>query len=263
MHGSGRSGAVIAAAMAIAALLAGCGGGNRLISNEDGLVASGELVLDSIPVPEGSDEYVIGPGDILDIVFPFNKDFTVTSIRVRPDGRISLPYSGEMVAAGLTPARLDEVITKSYATVLVDPQLTVIVQQYVAQLVYVLGEVETPGGFPYVPGMTLMAALAQGRGPTPRGAANSVLVIRRVAPDRIVGIQVDVGDIGGGKRFDLDVPLRAGDIVYVPRSSLAKAQDFALIVYDILSKPADLYLKGWQVSNAKVMYDYYRRIGQF
>lgn len=260
MHGSGRYAATIAAAIAILALC-GCGGGNRLISNRDGLVASGELVLDSIPVPEGGDEYVIGPGDVLDVVLPFNRDLSVANLTVRPDGRISLPYSGEIVAAGLTPAALDSVITKSYSSFLIDPRLTVIVQKLATQLVYVLGEVQAPGGYAYVHGMTLMGALAQGRGPTSRGARSSVLVIRRVASDRVIGIQVDVDDIGDDKRFDLDVPLRSGDIVYVPRSALARAQDFADILSDILGQPADLYLKGWQVVNAKVMFDYYRRIG--
>ena len=72
-----------------------------------------------------------------------------------------------------------------------------------------------------------------------------MLVIRRVAPDHIVGIQVDINDLLSGKRFDLDIPLQAFDIVYVPKSKLARRQDFMLALRDILMTPADIYLKGW------------------
>ena len=65
----------------------------------------------------------------------------------------------------------------------------------------------------------------------------------------------------GKKRFDLDIPLQAFDIVYVPKSALASVQDFSLAVRDILGTPADLYLRGWQVANQKVLFDFYRKSG--
>ena len=264
MQGSGRYGAGIAVVVCAAALaLCGCGGGNRLISNRDGLIESGTLELDSIPrAPEGG-EYVIGHGDMLDIVFPFNREFNQNEIPVRPDGRITIPLVGDVAAAGMSPSALDSVITARYANYLVDPSVDVIVKQFARQVIYVLGEVATPGGFPYERGMTLLSALALGRGPMPKSGSNGVLIIRKVGPAHVIGIQIDYGDVAAGKRFDLNVPLQAGDIVFVPKSAIGKTQDFANILYDILGKPMELYLKGWQVANARVMFDYYRRIGNF
>jgi polysaccharide export outer membrane protein len=264
MQGSGYRGARLACAACAAALvLCGCGGGNRLFTNREGLVESGTLELDSIPLAPEEDEYVIGHGDELEIVFTFNREFNRNEISVRPDGRITIPLVGDITAAGMTPSMLDSVITSRYAEFLRDPDVSVIVRRFARQVVYVLGEVLTPGGYPYERGMTLLSALALGRGPMPRSGSNGVLIIRKIGPAHVVGIQIDYGDVADGKRFDLNVPLQAGDIVLVPKSRVGKAQDFTSILYDILSKPMDLYLKGWQVSNAKVMYDYYRRIGNF
>lgn len=263
MQGSGYRGAAVAAAVCAAAFaLSGCGGGNKLITSRDGLVESGTLELDSIPVAPEGDEYVIGHGDRLDIVFPFNEQFNQTDVAVRPDGRITIPIVGEVRAAGMTPSQLDSFITEKSSKLIRDPEVSVVVKQFARQVIYVLGEVPSPGGFPYERGMTLLAALALGRGPTTKAASSGVIIIRRIAPAHIVGIQIDYGDVVGGKRFDLDVPLQAGDIVFVPKSPVGKAQDFADILYDVLGRPMELYLKGWQVVNAKVMFDYYRRIGK-
>jgi hypothetical protein len=42
---------------------------------------------------------------------------------------------------------------------------------------------------------------------------------------------------------------------------MARAEDFSESLYNILTKPADIYLKGWQVWNLKVLYDFYKRSG--
>lgn len=242
-------------------ILAGCGGGNRFISNRGGAVESGELVLDSIPLRPDSSEYVIGHGDVLDILFLYSSDINQVNIKVRPDGKISLPYAGDIVAAGRPVSALDSVITARYAEIMVNPDVTVVVRDFRPSVVYALGEFMSPGGYEYRDGMTLTNALALGGGPNRMGKRNEVLVIRRIAEDRVVGIQVDINELLSGKRFDLDVPLQAFDIVYVPKSRVARAQDFALAVRDILSTPTELYLRGWQVANQKVLFDFYRRSG--
>ena len=119
----------------------------------------------------------------------------------------------------------------------------------------------SPGGYEYHGGMTLANALALGGGPSKSGKRNEVLVIRRVASDHVVGIQVDINDLLSGKRFDLDVPLQAFDIVYVPKSKIAQGQDFMLALKEIILTPTEFYLRGWQVANVKILYDFYRKSG--
>jgi polysaccharide export outer membrane protein len=248
----------VAAALA-AIVLIGCAGGNRVFSVKDGNVESGTLVLDSIPRQPEVDEYVIGYGDKLDVTFLYNESLDQKEIKVRPDGKISLPYVGEVRASGVRVSHLDSLLTAKYSEIIVNPNVTVIVRDFASQVVYVLGEVGNGGGYPYNRGLTLLGLLAQGRGLTGKGKENGVLVIRRIAPDHVVGIQVDFKELVQGKRFDLDIPLEPNDIVYVPKSKIARAADFADTLTKILMNPMDLYIKGWQVSNEKILYDFYRR----
>jgi polysaccharide export outer membrane protein len=252
---------VLAALGLLVFILGGCGGGNRFISNRDGKVESGELVLDAIPMRPDPTEYVIGHGDAIDVLFLYNSDFNQTDLKVRPDGKISLPYVGDIVAAGRPVSALDSVITARYAEIVVNPDVTIVVRDFRPEVVYALGEVLSPGGYEYHSGMTLANALALGGGPNKGGKRNEVLVIRRVAPDHVVGIQVNINDLLSGKRFDLDVPLQAFDIVYVPKSKIAQGQDFMLALKEIILTPTEFYLRGWQVANVKILYDFYRKSG--
>jgi len=243
-------------------ILSGCGGGNALITQKEGQVIRGELVIDSIPQAPVEDEYRIGQGDQLDVVFLFNKEFNQRGIVVRPDGRISLPYLGELRVAGMTVSRLDSILTEKYSEILRNPDISVIIKEFQPQVIYVLGEVKLPGGYPYEKGMTLLNALSLGRGITDKGKKNGVLVLRRIAPDHIVGIQVDLKELVDKGRFNLDIPLEPFDIVLVPKSKLSSAKDFSETLFTILAKPADLYIKGWNVANVKILFDFYRKMAR-
>jgi polysaccharide export outer membrane protein len=258
----GNSSVKLLAAIAMLLLtVSGCGGGNRYISNRGGEVESGELDLSDIPTRPEPAEYIIGHGDALNILFLYNSDLNQIDIKVRPDGKISLPYVGEVEVAGKGVSALDSLLTARYSEIIVNPDVTVVVKDYNPQLVYVMGDVDNPGGFEYRTGMTLTNFLALSGGPGRTGKRNEILVIRRIAPDHVVGIQIDLKELLGKKRFDLDIPLEPYDIVYVPKSRLASAQDFMVALREILTSPADIYLRGWQVANVKVLYDFYKRSG--
>jgi polysaccharide export outer membrane protein len=253
---------ILATVVVVVLCLGGCAGGNRLISNRGGHVESGELVLGDIPQRPEPGEYIIGHGDVLDVTFFYNSELNQVDLKVRPDGKISLPYVGDVDVAGKQVSAVDSALEARYAEVLVKPVVTVAVRSYSPDVVYVLGETKVSGGYPYARGMTLLDILALGGGFAKSSKKTGVVVIRRVASDHIVGIQVNVKELLEGHRFDLDVPLQPFDIVYVPKSALSTAQDFVLALNDILSTPADLYLKGWSVANVKILYDFYRRQGQ-
>jgi len=246
----------------LACVLGGCaGGGNRLISNRGGDVESGELVIGDIPRRPELEEYIIGHADALDVTFFYNQELNQVDLKVRPDGKITLPYLGDVSAAGKPVSVLDSLLTAQYSEILIKPDVTVVVRQYTQQVVYVLGEVGQPGGYPFKNGMTLLDFLAVGGGPIKSSKKSGVIVIRRVAPDHIVGIQVDLRDLLDRKRFDLDVSLEPFDILYVPKARLSKTQDFALALGDILNTPAEVYIKGWYVANVKILYDFYKKQG--
>lgn len=247
----------------VALIVASCGSsGPRMISNRGGDVERGELLFDEITAAPDLGEYLINYGDELDVSFFYNEDYNLTGIKVRPDGNISLPYIGEVRAAGRSVSQVDSVITDAYASIIREPQISVILKEFDEPVVYILGEVTSPGAYELLQGMTLLGALSQGKFDMKRGKKSSILVIRRVSHDHIVGMQFDIRELTEGGRFDLDIPLQTNDIIYVPTSSLKKAEDFINSMYYILNNPMNIYLRGWQIANVQVLYDFYRRAGQ-
>jgi len=243
-------------------VLAGCGGGTGMISNMEGDVIRGELDISKYADGSRTGEYKIGHGDEIDITFLYSPEYNVSELKVRPDGRISLPYAGEVLAAGLTPVQLDSVITERYSAILRAPEVAVIMRNFAESVVYVLGEVGLPGAYEIDRKLTLLGALAKSQGMSKKADQGSVLVIRRVSYDHIIGMQFDTKELLEEGRFDLDIELKPNDIVYVPKSTLHKAADFIEIMYNIIERPADLYLKGWQVSQVKWLYEFYRVTAQ-
>ena len=248
--------------LSLVCAIGACGGGSHFISNRGGRVESGELDLGNVPMRPEPKEYVINYGDALDVLFLYNSELNQTDLKVRPDGKISLPYVGDVEAAGKPVSTLDSLLASQFSEIIVKPMVTVVVKSYRPQVVYAMGEVKSPGGYEFHPGMTLTDFLALSGGPDNLAKRNAILVIRRVASDHIVGIQVDFNDLVRKKRFDLDIPLQAFDIVYVPKSAVASALDFMTATREILTAPAQVYIAGWQVANQKVLFDFYRNTGR-
>jgi polysaccharide export outer membrane protein len=246
--------------LVLVAFSVGCASRNAGLQTAGNLPEAGDAqsLLDSASPPELDDDYVIGVGDRLDVVFFIHKDLTTLNLLVRDDGRITLPYVGDVPAVGFTPMRLDSTLTERFSEVLREPILSVIVRDPAAKYVYVLGQVLQAGEFRFDTKISLMQALARARGFGRGAKASHVVVIRRDGPERIVGVEVDVGSITKGKRYANDIWLRNYDIVYVPKTRLQSASEFVEIVYDVLFPPTDLMLRGW---TAQVMFqqlDYLR-----
>ncbi len=247
----------------VALIVASCGSsGTRMISNMEGEVEKGEIVFDELPAITGSEDYLIHYGDKIDISFFYNHDYDLVGLKVRPDGKISLPYVGDVLAVGRSVTQVDSVITEAYSAIIRDPQIAVILKDFDDPVIYVLGEVRDQGAYELVKGMTLLGALAQGRIHTERAGKGDILVIRRVAHNHIIGLQFNITQLTEGGRFDLDIPLKPNDIIYVPTSSLKKAEDFIGTLFNIFNDPMNLYLRGWQIANVKVLYEFYQRAGQ-
>lgn len=168
--------------------------------------------------PTLSEEYVIQPGDRLDIKFFYNPEMS-DFMTVRPDGRISLQLVGEIVAAGRTPLALKDELTKKYEEELKAPEITVIVRSFGSRI-YIDGEVKRPGEQELVGPLTVMQAISRAEGLTEK-AWQEALVIRRIQGREPLVIAVDLNDVLTGKDFTQDIGLVPFDVVYVPRSPVA------------------------------------------
>src|SRR4029079_9682212 len=106
-------------------------------------------------------DYVIGPEDVLSIVFWREKDLSADVV-VRPDGKISLPLLKDLQAAGLSPDQLTEVLVKAAAKYVSQPNATVMVKEINSRKVFVVGQVAKPGTFPLAGDLRVLPALALG-----------------------------------------------------------------------------------------------------
>jgi polysaccharide export outer membrane protein len=258
-----RSRAMAAAFLCAAAVATGCSSGIKGSDRAHGWYESDSLqqfVADTQKPsqPFLEPEYVIGVGDELEVVFPYHTNLTEREIIVRRDGRISLPYVGDQMAAGITPMDLDSVLTVKFSEILRDPNLSVIVEKPAPQRIYVLGQVNTPGRIEFSDQMTMVQSVASAGGFKTGALPAHAVLIRRQSVSKIVGVEVDLKAVTQGARLANDVPLRNYDIVFIPQHPIYSAADFMQAVGNIINVPLDAVFKGWQIANLSATYEYFR-----
>ncbi len=198
-------------------LLSGCASQQPIVAPEAAVLAASSS---SEPAP-----YLIQPGDQLDIKFFYNPELNET-VTVRPDGKISLQLVDEIQAAGLAPAALDKVLTEKYAYELKKPAITVIVRSFGGQRIFVGGEVNTQGLITIAGNMTPLQAVFNAGGFKETANPASAIIIRKGLDNRPVPIEINLDDAMEGKTGSADFLLQPDDVVYVPKSAIAKANKF-------------------------------------
>lgn len=159
-------------------------------------------------------DYVIGPEDVLGVVFWREPDIS-GDVTVRPDGRISLPVIGEIQAAGLTPDALQKQVLKAASKYLTDTNVAVVVRTINSRKIFITGRVTTPGPHPLVGPLTVMQAIALAGGLTEYADAKNITVLR-TENGTTKSFKVNYRDISKGKNLDQNIQLRPGDTILVP-----------------------------------------------
>jgi polysaccharide export outer membrane protein len=193
-------------------------------------------------------EYRIRSGDELALQFVGDPELSAT-VMVRPDGRITVYPIGDFLAAGKTTTELTDVVAEGFSQILRDPRLTIGVRTYGQQYVYVLGEVETPGGVLYNERLTVLRAIAIAGGPKLSAAMNSVVVIEPDVDGKPVGRKVDVAKILNEHTFSDDLEISSYAIVYVPKSTIGKVNDFVEQFFKNIDPVFMTMLHAYQIAN--------------
>jgi polysaccharide export outer membrane protein len=165
-----------------------------------------------------SPDYVIGPGDTLQVFVWRNPELTVI-VPVRPDGKISTPLVEDMVAVGKTPSGLARDIEKVLAEYVKSPQVNVIVTvpASVFGQIKVMGQVLRPQALPYRSGMTVLDAVLAVGGLGPYAAGNRARIVRiENGKQKEIKVRLDALTNNGDMKQNL--PLQPGDILMVPES---------------------------------------------
>jgi polysaccharide biosynthesis/export protein len=178
-----------------------------------GVAASPDRAM-SVAAAVHAPDYIIGPFDVLDIVFWRDKDLSGEVI-VRPDGKISLPLLNEIEAGGLTPEELRGRILQRARRYVEEPTATVIVKQINSRRVFIMGEVVKPGIYPLTGPTTLLQLIATAGGMSEFADTENIVVMRTVA-GRSERLRLNYKAILKGKDLAQNVELAAGDTVIVP-----------------------------------------------
>lgn len=182
------------------------------------------LVLASTPrlFTQENLTYTISPEDVLEISVWQHPELDRT-VTVRPDGRMSFSLVGDVNASGLTPAELDEVITRKLSKYVQKPEVTVIVTDASirSKQVLILGEVIRPGAYPIGEGITVLEAIAKAGSYTESAALKKVTITRQSRAKNPKLIKVNLKKvIAKGDRSE-NITLEPGDIVYLPKKTSA------------------------------------------
>jgi len=227
-----------------------CGGASKSLSREQ--LAALQQIQVQKPDPNaqlltqanqstlsGYKDYKVGPEDLLEVDF-FGQDDLHREVRVNGQGEISLPLLGGVAVAGLSPQEIEGRLDQAYkdGKFIRNPQLSVSVKEFRHQRVMVTGAVANPGSYEVIGPRTLLEMLGKAGGVVdkPDMKAGDLVYVARAqnAPDLMKpakgtkerppgpgNIVIDLRRLLSGGAMELNIPIKSGDVIYVPPAQLA------------------------------------------
>jgi polysaccharide export outer membrane protein len=242
----------IGAVLVMMIAVVGCGGSKP----EPVVDVTSEAEID-LPEPVASEAeitlpervpYTLSVGDLLTIKFFYYPSYDL-NVYVRPDGAVTVPLLGEVFVEGMKPSELEDMIRARYSEVLAEPEVSVIVLEFPQPRAFVFGEVLSPGAVFLKGSMTIVDAIAAAGGPRDTAKMGSVVLIRRTNDGKYVGSRVNIKSILGSEDGE-NLYLMASDVVYVPRSTIAKVDLFVEQFFSRITPAWIFYIYGDRVLNA-------------
>lgn len=185
------------------------------------------LVHPGAATAQDDEIYVLNPGDRVEVSVLEDPSLN-KQVLVLPDGRISLPIAGTLKAAGKSPDQLAAEVRSRLSGIFVSPPTVTVstiglglteADAEPPTLVYVLGEVRSPGAVPFEAPLTVAQTLALAGGPGPFAARSRIQVHREVEGVRTVEL-FDYDALENGRSAELGPVLADGDVIIVPERSL-------------------------------------------
>ena len=199
----------------VASLLAGCA---AFSGNSGGMITEAPPAETTAAV----EHYRIGVDDIVQVTVWRDPELGITT-PVRPDGMISVPLIGDVLAGGRTPEEVGKEIQERLSAYVRDPQVAVILtelrsHEYLSR-VRVTGAVRTPVSIPYRPGMTVLDAVLAAGGVTEFAAADRSNLYRK-GTESTQSYQVRLDRILNRGDLSTNFTVAPGDVITVPERTL-------------------------------------------
>ena len=171
------------------------------------------------PAPVMGSEYVIGPGDALQVFVWHNPELSVT-VPVRPDGQISIPLVEDIPASGTTPTSLAREIETRLKKYVQDPTVTVIMTNFIglpSQQIRIVGAASQPKALPYRDNMSVLDAMIAVGGLSQYAAGNRAKLVRNVN-GQSVSTTIRLENLLEDGDLSANAPLQPGDVIIIPQS---------------------------------------------
>ena len=200
-RGGGLSTLILAALLAAAPFPA-----RALAQGDDPAAAAG---------PGEAPSYLIGKEDILRVSVYGEGNLSAERVPVRPDGKISVPLLGDVLAAGKSPERLAEELTERFRAHVRAPAVTVMVTEVNSFKVFLMGSIRSPGEYKLGRETTLLQALSLAGGFSEFANTKRILLIRDEdgAQRRL---EINYEKIISGRNLEMNLKLKPGDTIVVP-----------------------------------------------
>jgi protein involved in polysaccharide export with SLBB domain len=253
--GGGKVKTAHLALLILALLVLGCGGNKPEPEVDPTAEVAGAPsdAGDGSGVPEADlwlpdpQPYHMAAGDQYTVRFFYYPEYNITGT-VRPDGFVTIPLVGDLNVNGLTPAQVSDSIRASYADVLAEPEVSVIITEAASRKFFIFGEVDQPGAYALDGNMTLIDAIAQAGGVKVSGRKDNIILMRKTGDGHYAA-----------RRIDLDEKVRTGDtemtylmatdVIFVPMSAIAKLDTFVDQFFNQLSPAWRFYILARETVN--------------
>ncbi|WP_051357248.1 polysaccharide biosynthesis/export family protein [Azorhizobium doebereinerae] len=166
--------------------------------------------------------YRLGPGDKLKVKFFITRDMD-EDVTVSPDGTIGLRAAGQLRVEGMSLAGVQDMIRRASRNDLTDQKVVISLEDAVSSKIYVGGMVAHPGSYRLTDlRLNALQAVLLAGGVTDEARLGQIAVIRRGLNNAPMLRTMNLRDVIEGAYDEGEVQLVAGDIIYVPRSSIAE-----------------------------------------
>jgi polysaccharide biosynthesis/export protein len=169
--------------------------------------------------------YQLQVEDKVEVQYRYTPEYNA-GVAVQPDGVVTLPYIGEIKVAGMTLAEASEAIRLKACERLRDPDVVVLLKDYVKPYFIIAGEVTRPGRMDLRGDVGLIEAIALGGGFKDSAHRKQVILLRKTASDSAQVSVIDANKLMSAGGVQEDIRIHAGDMVVIPRNFISKLSPY-------------------------------------
>ena len=169
--------------------------------------------------------YHLHPGDVINVNYRYSPEYNATAT-VQPDGFVTLPLIGEIKLGGLDLTEVHSQLVAKAGERLNDPEINIDLKEFEKPYYIVGGEVGSPGKFEIHGHMTALRAVEMAGGIKATGKSSQILLIRPINDLEAETKLINLKDVLDKREISEDVEIKAGDVVVVPKTRMAKAEPY-------------------------------------